>query len=261
MYLSLVIPAYNEASRIGPTLDAVVDFLGAKAYRSEVLVVLDGCTDATAEVVRPYLGPHGSVELRMLENPKNRGKGACVKQGMLAAGGRFRCFTDADLSYPLAQLDAFLAALEARGGVAIASRVHVPTSYQSAPRRFVTWASRQFMKRLVVPGVADTQAGLKGFERQAAEAIFSRQRLQGFGFDAELLFLAQALGYPIVQIPATWQDQPGSRVRLRRDVPLMALEMLRLLLDRALGRYHLPPPGDPLAAPELGEQVPSRGGR
>lgn len=246
MHLSLVIPAYNEAERLGPTLDAVVAFLGEKPYRSEVLVVLDGCTDGTMEVLRPYLGPHGPVELKAIENAKNRGKGACVKQGMLAATGRFQGFTDADLSYPLPQLDAFLAALERHGGVAIASRVHVSTAYQSAPRRLVTWASRQLMDRLVVPGVPDTQAGLKLFERRAAEAIFPRQRLQGFGFDAELLYLAQALGFPILQIPATWQDQPGSRVRLRRDVPRMALEMLQLLWHRARGAYQLPPPEDGL---------------
>lgn len=242
MHLSLVIPAHNEAQRLGPTLDAVVAFLGEKPYRSEVLVVLDGCTDGTKELVLPYLGPHGPVELKLLEQQPHRGKGFCVRRGMLAATGKLRAFTDADLSYPLPQLDALLAALEAHGGVAIASRVHVPTDYQSLPRRLVTWASRQLMKRWIVPGVPDTQAGLKAFTREAAEAIFPRQRLRGFGFDAELLHLAQALRFPIHQHPATWQDQPGSRVRLRRDVPKMALEVLALLWHRARGHYALPDP-------------------
>lgn len=238
VYLSLVIPAYNEAARLPRTLDAVIAQLAEQPYRSEVLLVLDGCTDDTAAHTRP--GWHGNCEIRVLDNPVNRGKGACVRQGMLEADGRYCFFTDADLSYPLHQLDPFLDHLVAQGGVAIASRDESTVRYQRPLRRLVTRLSRWTMCHFVVPGVHDTQAGFKGFTRAVALDLFATQRLTGFGFDAELLHIAHLRGYAIRPIPVEWEDVPGSRVRLGRDVSRMALELVALGWNRLLGRYRRP---------------------
>jgi dolichyl-phosphate beta-glucosyltransferase len=235
VYLSLVIPAYNEAVRLPRTIEAVIAQLAHQPYRSEVLLVLDGCTDDTAAHARA--GWHGNCEIRVIDNAVNRGKGACVRQGMLAASGRYCFFTDADLSYPLHQLDGFLATLVTDGGVAIASRDTSVTRYQRPLRRLVTFLSRWTMNQLVVPGVHDTQAGLKGFTREVARDLFETQRLTGFGFDAELLHIAYMRGYPIRPLAVEWEDVPGSKVRLGRDISRMALELLALFANRLLGRY------------------------
>lgn len=237
VHLSLVIPAYNEAARLGATLDAVVAHLQAKPYRSEVIVVLDGCTDGTLALVQGYAGPHGPLEVRYLDNAQNQGKGACVRQGMRAAGGRYRVFTDADLSYPIHQIDAFLDRLEAAGGVVIASREASAVRYQAPARRVVTMLSRWLMATLFVPGIPDTQAGFKGFTASVADDLFAVQRLTGFGFDVELLHIAHMRGYPIAPLALDWRDVPGSRVRLAHDVPKMAWELVGLVVNRLRGRY------------------------
>lgn len=237
VHLSLVIPAYNEEARLGATLEAVIAFLAPQPYRSEAVVVLDGCTDGTLAVVRAHEGPHGNLLIRFLDNPVNRGKGACVRQGMLAAGGRYRVFTDADLSYPLHQLAPFLAHLEDRGGVVVASRQASAVRYQAPARRLVTALVRTVMHHGFVPGIADTQAGFKGFTAEVAEDLFGVQRLGGFGFDVEILHIAHMRGYPIAPLAVEWRDVPGTRVRLVRDVVRGALELLALVGNRLAGRY------------------------
>lgn len=241
IYLSLVIPAFNEAARLGRTLDAVFAQLAEKPYRSELVLVLDGCTDATADVAARYSPGRGQCSLRILDNPGNRGKGACVRQGMLEARGSYCVFTDADLSYPLYQLDRFLAVLVTEGGVAIASRDASVVHYQRPARRLVTVLSRWTMSHLFVPGIHDTQAGFKGFTREVARELFALQRLRGFGFDVELLHLAHLRRYPIHPLPIEWEDVPGSKVRLVRDVGRMVLELAALVGNRLLGRYRKRP--------------------
>ncbi|MFP5502978.1 MAG: dolichyl-phosphate beta-glucosyltransferase [Candidatus Sericytochromatia bacterium] len=237
VHLSLVIPAYNEELRLGRTLDAAIAFLARKPYRSELVLVLDGCTDGTPALARRYAGTHGACEIRVIDNAENQGKGACVRQGMLAAGGSYCFFTDADLSYPLHQIDPFLHALVTEGGLAIASRDASAIRYQSPLRRLVTFLSRQLMYRLFVPGVKDTQAGFKGFTQAVAQDLFRVQRVSGFGFDAELLYIAHMRGYRIKPMSVEWEDVPGSKVRLGRDVTRMALDLGRILLNRLFGRY------------------------
>lgn len=241
-YLSLVIPAYNEEERLGPTLRAVVAALAPRPFASEVLVVLDGCTDGTAAVAAAAAGPVGACEVRVLARAERRGKGASVREGMLAARGAFRVFTDADLSYPLEHLDALLVALEGGAGLAIASRDASITRYQRPLRRLVTRLSRWVMHTLVVPGISDTQAGFKGFTAPVAQDLFAVQRLSGFGFDVELLHVARLRGYRIEAIAMEWTDVPGSKVRLGRDVTRMALELLAMYGHRLAGRYARRPP-------------------
>jgi dolichyl-phosphate beta-glucosyltransferase len=235
--VSLVIPAHNEEARLARTLEAVVAHLVRQPWSSEVLVVLDGCTDGTADVAARFAGLHGPCEVLVLARPARRGKGATVREGMRAARGTYRVFTDADLSYPLSQLDAFLAALATGHGLAIASRDGAIARYQRPARRLVTTLSRWLMHTWVVPGIHDTQAGLKAFTREAAEDLFRVQRLEGFGFDVELLHVARMRGYPIATIGVEWQDMPGSKVRLGRDLWLMALELVAIAGHRLAGRY------------------------
>lgn len=237
VHLSLIIPAFNEEARLGATLAAVIAFLGPQPYRSEAIVVLDGCTDGTLALVQAHAGSHGNLLVRWLDNPANRGKGACVRQGMLAALGRYRVFTDADLSYPLHQLQPFLAHLEDRGGVVVASRQASAVRYQAPARRLVTALVRWVMHTVFVPGVADTQAGFKGFTAEVAEDLFGVQRLGGFGFDVEILHIAHMRGYPIAPLAVEWRDVPGTRVRLVRDVARGACELLALACNRLAGRY------------------------
>lgn len=236
-HLSLVIPAYNEEARLGPTLEATIDFLSEKPYRSEALVVLDGCTDGTAAIARRHEGLHGNCVVRVIENGENRGKGACVRDGMRTATGEFLFFTDADLSYPLHQLDTFLEALRVDGGVAIASRDTSSVRYQAPLRRVITYVSRMVMNHLFVPGIRDTQAGFKGFTRDVALDLFEVQRLTRFGFDAEILHVAHARGYTIQALPVEWVDMPGSKVRPARDITRMAIDLLAIVVNRGLGRY------------------------
>lgn len=236
-HLSLVIPAYNEEARLGPTLEAVIAFLAEKPYRSEALIVLDGCTDGTAELARRYEGFHGACHLRVLDCPQNRGKGACVRDGMLEATGQYLFFTDADLSYPLHQIDTFLDALVLDGGLAIASRDTSIVKYQAPARRLITYMSRKVMNHLFVPGIRDTQAGFKGFTRAVAQDLFRVQRLNRFGFDAEILHVAYMRGYAIQALPVEWVDVPGSKVVPVRDIALMAADLARIVINRLLGRY------------------------
>lgn len=237
VYLSLVIPAYNEAQRLPRTIAAVLEHLAEKPYRSEVLLVLDGCNDDTEAVATAQAGWHGNCEVRVVANDVNRGKGACVRQGMLLAGGRYCFFTDADLSYPLYQLDRFLETLVTDGGAAIASRDASVVRYQSPLRRVVTLLSRWTMNHFFVPGVHDTQAGFKGFTREVARDLFASGRLTGFGFDVELLHIAHMRGYGIHPLEVEWEDVPGSKVRLLRDISRMGLELGAIILNRLTGRY------------------------
>lgn len=237
VHLSLVIPAFNEEARLGATLDAVIATLATQPTRSEAIVVLDGCTDGTRALVDRYAGSHGNLTLRLIDNPINQGKGACVRQGMQAAGGRYRVFTDADLSYPLDQLPKLLGALEAGAGVAIASREASAVRYQAPARRLVTMLSRFVMNTFFVPGVSDTQAGFKAFTAEVADDLFGVQRLTGFGFDVEILHIAHLRGYRIQPLAVAWRDVPGTRVQLGRDVLRGGGELLALIANRLRGRY------------------------
>jgi len=235
-HLSVVIPAYNEEDRLDGSLARVTGFLEGKPFDSEIVVVLDGCTDASAEVAKRHAGAHGRATLTVLDNRENRGKGACVRQGMLAATGRYRFFMDADLSYPLEQLDVFLRVLEEKGGCAIAWRKANPTKHIRLARKVTTVLSRQVTTRFV-PGVSDTQAGFKGFEGKVADDLFACQRVTGFGFDVEILHVASMRNYPITPVPVPWDDVAGSKVRLTRDIPKMLVDLGSIVVNRAAGRY------------------------
>jgi dolichyl-phosphate beta-glucosyltransferase len=237
--LSVVIPVYNEERRIRPSLERVLAYLGTQPWHSEVLVVIDGSRDRTGDVVRG-VAPPGAVDVEVLDAPTNRGKGACVRRGMLAARGTLRLFTDADLSTPIEEVER-LAQVIARGhDVAIGSR-RMPESQVTVPqpwwRRLMGGAFVWCVQRLAVPGIHDTQCGFKLFTADAATRVFSRQRIEDFAFDVEVLWIAHRLGLRVAEVPVTWTDDPRSTVRPIADSLRMLSDVLRIRRADRQGLY------------------------
>jgi len=233
--LSIIIPAYQEEKRIGTTLVSVLGYLDRCHPASEVLVVCDGCTDNTADVARSHQNQTG-CQLRVIEMPRNQGKGAVVKEGMLRAQGEFLFFTDADLSYSPELIDEFLSHLKDGADVAVAQR-QKETKYPGIGRRMLAVVSRAVVGNLVTPGIRDTQAGFKAFRRVAAEYLFPRQRLKRFLFDLEILMLARRRGFRIDKIYVPWVDRPGSTVHLYRDACRASLDLALIYWWLLSGQY------------------------
>lgn len=215
--LSIVIPAYNEEHRISETLISIAEFLGERGQDDEVIVVDDGSTDATVEVVRSHA--HRFVRLQVLVGDRNVGKGHAVRRGMLAATGRHRLFLDADNSTDIRELDRLVAAAADEpiepavviGSLAVAG-AHVAVA-QPGIRALLGRLGNTLIQRLVLPGINDTQRGFKLFTGEASDAIFRRCRTDGWAFDVEALALARALGYHVLEVPVSWEHRDDSRVR------------------------------------------------
>jgi dolichyl-phosphate beta-glucosyltransferase len=227
--LSIVIPAYNEARRIRQTLHALRDYARARALICELIVVDDGSADSTAAVVESTdVAPATLVMLRL---PRNRGKGAAVREGMLAAGGELLLLCDADQSVPIAELERLLPWLERGFDVVIGSR-DLPDSRLDPPqpllRRLMAWVFRAVRRRLLLPAIRDTQCGFKLFRRAAAREVFASAREDGWLFDCEILALAQARGYCIREVGVTWRDVPASRVRPLREAVRALCGLVRI---------------------------------
>lgn len=236
--LTVVIPAYKEAARIGPTLHRISEYGATQGWNTEIIVVLDGgpadTAGAVADARRTYPG------ITVIDNGVNRGKGFSVRAGMRAARGRYVLFSDADLSTPIEEATRLIAALEAGADVAIGSRglaqsqvtVHQPWWRESMGRTF-NW----FVRRLAVEGISDTQCGFKCFRREAARRIFALQRLDRFAFDVEVLWIANHLGMHVVELPVTWVNSPASTVNPIRDSSQMLIDLLRIRLNQWTGHY------------------------
>src|SRR5512137_87086 len=213
--LSIVIPAYNKEARIAATLEAVMAYLATKPFAAEIVVVDDGSSDLTADAALAALA--GRLPSQVIRRERNMGKGASVREGVLAASGETVLFCDDDLSTPIEELDKVLAALEAGADVVIGSRA-LPGSEirvrQRRPRELMGKAFNLLVRLFVLKGYRDTQCGFKAFRRAAARDIFSRLRTPGFGFDVEVLVLCRELGYRVAEIPVVWCDARPSRVRL-----------------------------------------------
>lgn len=236
--LSLIVPAYNESRRLGPSLGAISDFFRAAGFPYEILVIDDGSTDDTAAVIAAAAAADPAV--RPIGYAPNRGKGYAVRTGMLAARGDYLMFTDADLSIPLAITDEFLTALRGEYDLAIASRWH-PASSNAVPpplpRRVMGGAFRWCVRRLVVSDVRDTQCGCKAYRAEVARRLFSQSRIERFSFDAEVIFLAARAGYRIKEVPFALHYIPGSSVRPVRDSLLMVRDLLRIRANALRGVY------------------------
>ncbi len=235
---SIVIPAYNESERISNGLDRVLEYLRQQQWSAEVIVVNDGSRDNTAELVRRYAAQHPEVHL--LENPGNRGKGYSVRNGMTAALGEVLLFTDADLSAPITEAGKLFAALEAGADVAIGSRWMDPALQTERQPLFRQLAGRIFNLLLrIILGLRykDTQCGFKAFTRRAAGLIFPRQRIERWGFDPEILFIAGKMGLKVRELPVRWAHDERSKISPLRDGTRMFGEMLKVRWYALTGKY------------------------
>lgn len=218
-FLSVVIPAYNEALRIGKTLDAVFLYLDRQAFVSEVIVVSDGSKDHTVDVVRERMRRHPS--LFVVDRARNRGKGYTVREGMLHATGKIRLFMDADNSTDLSHFDLMRPLFDEGFDIVICSREEKDVKgtrqavSQKAYKRLLGNIGNLFIRFIAVRGIRDTQCGFKAFRDRTIERIFSQARIARFGFDVELLALARFLGYRIGMIPVCWINDPRSTVTLK----------------------------------------------
>ena len=236
--LSIVVPAHNEARRLPGTLARLSDYGRRLGEPVEIVVVDDGSVDGTSEVATTLGGPAGFVTV--LRSPVNRGKGASVRRGVLAARYPHVLFTDADLSAPIEQAAKLRAALAGGADVAIGSRRLAESDIQVPQPWLRGLAGRTFSRCVslcLLPGIRDSQCGFKAFRRQAARELFERQRLDGFGFDAEVLWLARHLGYRVTEVPVVWRDDPRSQIRLVRDSGGLLLDLGRIRINAWSGRY------------------------
>jgi dolichyl-phosphate beta-glucosyltransferase len=229
VYLSVVIPAYNEEKRIGASLRAIGGYLAGKTFAAEVIVVDDGSTDRTAEVTRETL--EGRVPYQVIRLEANQGKGCAVKAGVLASSGEVILFTDADLSTPIEEFDKFLSRLDEGFDVVVGSRALPGCDIrvrQSAPREAMGKFFNRLVRMFVMKGCPDTQCGFKAFRRAAALDLFSRLQTRGFSFDVEILLLARKAGYRIAELPVVWCNFAPSRVRIIRSSWQMLKDLWRI---------------------------------
>jgi dolichyl-phosphate beta-glucosyltransferase len=243
---SFVIPAYNESVRIRPTLHALLRYAQEQNWDVEVLVVNDGSSDDTAQIVREYGRVHPQVLL--LENPGNRGKGYSVRNGMLHARGDICLFMDADLSSPMTEAQKLFDAIDQGADIAIGSRwlrTELQTERQPLYRQLFGRIFNLALRIVLGLSFADTQCGFKAFRRDAAQRIFPLQKIERWGFDPEILFLAQRAGLRVEEVPVLWAHSEGTRLHPFRDGSRMFAEVLRIRWNAFTGEYAAVPEPSP----------------
>ncbi len=238
-FLSIVIPAYNEETRLPATLARLASYVAATSLgETEVVIVDDGSRDGTAALVEDFAHIYPAV--RLVRNPGNRGKGYSVRNGVLAAKGEWVLFSDADLSTPIEEVEKLLAAVKAKkADGAIGSRAldrKLVTVHQSAFREYSGRFFNLVMRLATGLPYADTQCGFKLFRRDAAREVFSRVRIPGFGFDVEALFIAQRLRYTIVEVPVRWANAEGTKVTLMNGLQAFT-DLLVVRIHQLRGHY------------------------
>ncbi len=245
--LSIVIPAFNEEKRLGATLCRIRDYFAGRSPAIagiEILVIDDGSSDATVRVARDCASRIPC--LRIFSNPGNRGKGYSVRRGMLEARGRLALFTDADLSSPIEECERLFSAIDAGNDISIGSRAidrSLITVHQSRFREVAGIIFNRFVRVVTGLDIEDTQCGFKAFRLPECRVIFEQQRIEGFGFDPEVLFLARRHGLRVAEVPVSWAHDPASKVHVYRDSLLMLVDLLWVRVNCLLGRY--PPRRDP----------------
>jgi glycosyltransferase involved in cell wall biosynthesis len=235
--ISIIIPAYNEELRLPKSLERIRAYLDAKRISSEVIVVDDGSSDGTVQFMESQIAAWPG--LRLVKNPGNRGKGYSVRHGTLEAQGKVILFTDADLSAPIEEADKLLAAL-ATHDVAIGSRamdrslivVHQPWTREIAGMVFNT-----IVRVVLGLNIEDTQCGFKAFRREKSQIIFQQQRIERFGFDPELLFLAKRNGLTIAEVPVRWANAEGTTVSMWDGIRAMFFEVAKIRWNAMTGKY------------------------
>jgi len=236
--ISIVIPAYHEEGRLGRTLDQILDFIRQQTWDAEVIVVDGASQDSTADIVRGYAKNSGIV--RLLEMPQNRGKGYCVRHGVMNARGKIILFTDADLSSPMEEAPKLLERLEAGADIAIGSRwmrSELQTTRQSLARQGLGRAFNLLLRMVLGLNFRDTQCGFKAFRQNAARAVFSRQKIERWGFDPEILFLALRAGFKVVEVPVLWGHDARTRINPVADGLRMVAETFCIRWYSLSGKY------------------------
>jgi len=235
---SIVIPAYNEGARLGATLEKVLDYLHAQGWNAEVIVVDDGSRDNTADLVRGFA--EKEPILRLVENPGNRGKGYAVRNGMRNARGKVVVFSDADLSSPIEEMPKLLAALASGADITIGSRwlrAELQTRRQSPHRQLFGRVFNLLLRIILGLRFKDTQCGFKAFTRQASQTILPLQRIERWGFDPEILFLARKFGFRVEEVAVLWGHSGDTRIHPVVDGARMFWEMLRIRWYDLTGKY------------------------
>jgi dolichyl-phosphate beta-glucosyltransferase len=223
--ISIIIPSYNEEERIGVSLEKIINYFKSENINAEILVVDDGSKDKTSEIASKF------PEVRVIKQDRNRGKGAAVRRGMLEAKGDFCVFSDADLSTPIYEIKKLIEQYQNGYDVCIGSRAvdySMIKEHQPWYREMMGKTFNKIVQLLVVRGIKDTQCGFKGFKKEAAKNIFSKQKIDGFAFDVELVFLAGKLNYKIIEIPVEWYNDERSKVNPITDSTKMFLEILKI---------------------------------
>lgn len=235
---SIVIPAYNEGQRLGATLEKVLGYVRAQGWNAEVIVVNDGSLDNTAELVRECAKKNSA--LRLIENPGNRGKGYAVRNGMLNAWGDVVVFSDADLSSPIEEMPKLLEALATGADIAIGSRwlrAELQTRRQPLQRQLLGRVFNVLLRIILGLRFKDTQCGFKAFTRRSVQTILPRQRIERWGFDPEILFLARKLGFRVEEVPVLWGHSGDTRIHPLLDGARMCQEMVRVRWYKLTGKY------------------------
>ena len=254
---SIVIPAYNESARLGATLEKVLGYVHAQGWDTEVIVVNDGSRDNTAEIVQTYAAKDSA--LRLVENPGNHGKGYSVRNGMLHARGKIVLFSDADLSSPIEEAPKLFRALDAGADIAIGSRwlrAETQTQRQPLHRQLFGRIYNLVLRLTLGLQFKDTQCGFKAFKQPAVQAIFPLQKIERWGFDPEILFLARKLKFRVQEVSVAWGHSGGTRINPLVDGSRMVMEMFRIRWYDLSGKYD----GDPSPAPQSAKTLPERRG-
>jgi glycosyltransferase involved in cell wall biosynthesis len=237
--LSIIIPARNEAKRLPHTLEHILSYIRAKGWTAEIIVVNDGSTDDTANVVRSFAARNSSI--RLIDNLVNQGKGSGIRQGMLRASGDILLFTDADDSTPIEDAEKLIAAIEDGADIVIGSRWvdrHLQAEPQPLHRRLNGRIYNLLLRSILGLDLTDTQNGFKAFTRKAGKAVFAVQKILGWGFDAESLFFAKKLGFSVREVPVRYTYYAeGSKIRPYRDGARMLLELLLVKWYFLTGAY------------------------
>lgn len=238
--LSIIIPAFNEESRLPRYLSSIITYVERRGDRCEIIVVDDGSHDVTEAVVLALTTT--CPFLRLISLGRNMGKGFAVRTGMLAAKGALRLFCDADGATPIGEIHRLEREVSAGADIVIGSRAIRQDDCRvegTLHRKCLGMSYNLLVGLLAVRGIRDTQCGFKLFRGVVADRVFAAQTLTGFGFDVEILFLAQQWGYMIREVPVNWQDQPGGKVRLLRDSVRMLFDLIKVRRSWHAGAYHM----------------------
>ena len=241
MTYSFIVPAYNESGRIRPTLDEILRYTAEQNWDAEILVVDDGSRDDTPDAIREYTRAHSQI--RLLQNPGNRGKGFSVRNGMLHARGDICLFTDADLSSPISEAQKLFEAIRGGADVAIGSRwlrAELQTERQPLYRQAFGRIFNLVLRLFLGLHFKDTQCGFKAFRRDAAQRIFPLQKIERWGFDPEIIYIARRMGFEVAEVPVLWAHSEGTRLHPFRDGLKMFVDVLRIRWNALTGAYNAP---------------------